>query len=170
MEKEYSIGIDIGGTNTSLGIVDRHGRMCNCGKRGCLEQYASATGLARTAREFCSARKENSLLKEINMAEITSADVHKAAVEGDRIAQEAFEHAGTLLGRAFADFAVFSDPEAIILFGGLTKAGDLLLDPIQKSMEKNVLPLFRGKIKVVISRLREGDAAILGASSLGWAG
>lgn len=146
----------------------RDGRPCNCGKKGCLERYASATGLILTAKEFSQNCKEESLLHKIDIDKITSEDICKLALEGDWLAQEVFEYTGDILGKAFADFVVFSNPEAIILFGGLAKAGDLLLNPIRKSMEENLLPLFKGKIKLLISQLKESDAAILGASSLGW--
>ena len=145
-----------------------NGRMCGCGRQGCLEAYASATGVARTAREYLEIRKENSLLREIDTESITSKDVFDAAMKGDEIAKEIFESTGAMLGEAFADFISFSSPEAIILFGGLTKAGHLIMDPIKRSLEKNVLKVFAGKTKLLFSELKESDAAVLGASALGW--
>ena len=150
-------------------IVRRHnGRMCGCGRKGCLEAYTSATGVARTAREVLETSKENSILREMNPDEITSKDVYDAAVKGDKVALEIFEFTGNMLGEAFADFVAFSSPEAIILFGGLTKAGDLIMDPIKRSMEANMLKVFQGKTKLLFSQLKESDAAVLGASALGW--
>jgi len=108
------------------------------------------------------------LLREIDSESITSKDVYDAAVKGDRLAQEIFEFTGDILGEALANFVAFSSPEAIILFGGLTKAGDLILNPIRRSLEENVLKVWRGKVKILVSQLKESDAAILGASALGW--
>lgn len=145
-----------------------NGRACGCGRNGCLEAYASATGVARTAREFLEIRKEASLLRQIPNNEITSKDVYEAAVAGDALAQEIFQYTGTILGEAFADFVAFSAPEAIILFGGLSRAGDMIMDPIVDAMERNILNIWKGKIKVIFSELKESDAAVLGASALGW--
>ncbi len=150
-------------------IVKRNnGRLCGCGRTGCLEAYCSATGVARSAREFLELRPDPSLLRNIPIESITSKDVYDAAVNGDKIAQEIFEYTGNILGEAFADFTVFSSPEAIILFGGLAKSGDLLMRPLRESMEKNMLAIFKGKVKVLLSELKEADAAVLGASALGW--
>lgn len=146
----------------------RNGRVCGCGKSGCLETYASATGVARTAREILELRKDHSSLRNIPAESITSKDVYEAAVEGDPIALEIFEYTGKVLGEALADFVAFSAPEAIVLFGGLTKSGDLILKPIVEHMNANVLPLWRDKVKVMFSELKEADAAILGASALAW--
>ena len=151
-------------------IVRReNGRVCGCGRHGCLEAYASATGLARTAREILEKRPDaKTILRDIPAEEITSKDVFDAAMEGDEIAKEIFEYTGKILGESFADFVAFSSPEAIILFGGLSKAGDLIMDPIRKSMEENLLPIFQNKVKLLFSELKESDAAVLGASALGW--
>jgi len=149
-------------------IVRRGGRQCGCGRCGCLETYASATGVVRTAREMLSNSEEKSLLRDLNPENITSKDVYAAAVKGDKIAQEIFEYTGTILGEALADFVAFSSPEAIVLFGGLTKAGDLILNPVRRAMEDNMLKIYQGKTKLLISQLKESDAAILGASALGW--
>ena len=152
-----------------------NGRPCGCGRQGCLEAYTSATGVARTAREYLEIRKDESLLRELDPElreldpdEITSKDVFDAAMKGDKLALEIFEFTGNMLGEAFADFVAFSSPEAIILFGGLTKAGDLLMNPIKRSMDKNMLKVFEGKTKLLFSQLKESDAAVLGASALGW--
>lgn len=148
--------------------IRREGRMCGCGKKGCLETYSSATGVARTAKEFLETRKDPSILRELDITEITSKDVYDAAEKGDALAKEIFEMTGQILGEAFADFVAFSSPEAIILFGGLTKSGKYIFDPIRKHMEENMLPIFRNKIKLLMSELKESDAAVLGASALGW--
>ena len=149
-------------------IVEREGRICGCGRKGCLETYCSATGVARTAREFLVARSEPSLLREIPAEEIVSKDVYDAAIKGDKLALEIFEYTGTILGRALADFVAFSSPEAIVLFGGLAKSGDLIMKPIQKALEENVLKIYAGKTKLLLSQLKDADAAVLGASALGW--
>lgn len=150
-------------------IVKRNnGRLCGCGRTGCLETYCSATGVARTAREFLEARTEPSLLRNLQIEDITSKDVYDAAMNGDRLAQDIFTYTGTILGEAMADMMVFSSPEAFILFGGLSKSGDLLLRPLREAMERNMLSMFKGKAKVILSELKEADAAVLGASALGW--
>lgn len=149
-------------------IVRRDGRLCGCGRKGCLETYCSATGVARTARELLVARSEPSLLREIPVDEIASKDVYDAAVKGDKLAQEIFDFTGTVLGEALADFVAFTSPEAIVLFGGLAKSGDYIMNPIKKAMEANILKIYEGKTKLLISELKDADAAVLGASALGW--
>lgn len=147
--------------------VRYNGRLCNCGRTGCLETYTSATGLARTARELIESTNIPSQLRNIT-SPITSKDVYEAAVEGDQLALQIFEFTGKKLGESFADFVAFSAPEAIILFGGLARAGDFIMKPVEESMNANLLPLWRGKIKLLFSQLKESDAAILGASALAW--
>lgn len=150
-------------------IVKRtNGRLCGCGRAGCLEAYCSATGVARTAREFLEIRKEPSLLRNIPVDEITSKDVYDAAVADDAIAKEIFEYTGTILGEALADMTVFSSPQAFILFGGLAKSGELLMRPLREAMDRSMLSVFKGKPKVLLSELKDADAAVLGASALGW--
>ncbi|MDL2304010.1 ROK family protein [Bacteroides sp. OttesenSCG-928-D19] len=171
-------GIVIGGTLVyghdgfagELGhvIVRQDGRPCGCGRKGCLEAYASATGVARTAREILMNRTDKSVLRDLNPEDITSRDVYDAAVKGDKLAQEIFEFTGNILGESLANFVAFSSPEAIVLFGGLTKSGDLILNPVKRAMEDNMLKVFQGKTKVLVSELKESDAAVLGASALGW--
>ncbi len=148
--------------------VRNNGRLCGCGKSGCLEAYTSATGVARSAREILDTTTKKSLLRNIPIDSITSKDVYDAAMEGDVVAKEIFNYTGKILGESIADFVAFSAPEAVVLFGGLTKAGDLILDPIKENMEKNLLPLWKGKIKLLLSDLKEADAAVLGASALAW--
>ncbi len=151
-------------------IMRRHnGRLCGCGRTGCLEAYSSATGLARTAREYLELKPDiQTRLRNIPADDITSKDVFDAAMAGDEMAKDIFKFTGEMLGEAFADFVAFSSPEAIILFGGLSKAGNLIMDPIRESMERNMLPIFRNKVKLMFSDLKESDAAVLGASALGW--
>lgn len=150
-------------------IVKRNnGRLCGCGRTGCLEAYCSATGVARTAREFLEIRTEPSLLRNLDIDQITSKDVYDAAINGDKLAKDIFEYTGTILGEAMCDMMVFSSPSAFILFGGLSKSGDLLLKPLRAAMERNMLSCFKGKAKVMLSELKEADAAVLGASALGW--
>ena len=146
--------------------VRNNGRTCGCGKTGCLEAYASATGVARTAREWLELTDEPSLLR--NLDTIASKDVYDAAKEGDKLALKIFEFTGKILGRSFADFIAFSAPEAIVLFGGLARSKEFLTAPMEEAMNANVLPLWRNKVKIVYSQLKESDAAILGASALAW--
>ena len=149
-------------------ISRRHnGRQCGCGRSGCLETYCSATGVARTAKEKIDCTDEPTLLRDIE-GEITSKDVYDAAVRGDKVAQEVFAFTGNILGEALADFIAFSAPEAIVLFGGLTKAGDLIMKPTLEAMEANVLSIWKGKTKLLVSELKDSDAAVLGASALAW--
>ncbi len=139
------------------------------GMKGSLETYASATGISITAKEILDERiNEKSLLRDIPHEQITSKNVCEAALKGDAIANEVFQITGQILGEALANFVMFSSPEAIILFGGVIKAGKLLLDPTRTSMEKNLLPVFQNKVKLLFSELKESDAAILGASALVW--
>ena len=147
-------------------VVRNGGRLCGCGKTGCLETYCSATGVARTAREWLDATDEPSLLRDVE--EISSKSVYDAAKAGDALAKRIFEYTGKLLGRSFADFIAFSAPEAIVLFGGLARAKEYLYEPMLNAMNDNVLPIWKGKVKLIFSQLKESDAAILGASALAW--
>jgi glucokinase len=138
------------------------------GKYGSLESYASATGVTYTTIEMLENSKEDSLLRKIPKKELDSKKVYEAAVKGDKLAKQVFEFTGKILGLALANAVMFSSPEAIILFGGLTKAGDLILKPTREHMEANLIQVFQNKVKILISHLRESDAAILGASALAW--
>lgn len=138
------------------------------GKYGSLESYASATGVRATALEFMEKSQEDSLLRQVDPAKLDSKKVYEAAIEGDKLAKEVYEFTGRILGLGLANFVMFSSPEAIILFGGLTKAGELILKPTQESMEANLIQIFSNKVKILISHLKEADAAILGASALVW--
>ncbi|HIZ85812.1 MAG TPA: ROK family protein [Candidatus Coprenecus stercoravium] len=149
-------------------VIVRDGRQCNCGHKGCLETYTSATGVARTAREFLAERDEPSLLRSLNPERISSKDIYDAAKQGDKLALEIFEFTGKIMGEAFADFVAFSAPEAIILFGGLAKSKEFLTEPILKSMNDNLLQMWKGKVRLLYSTLKDSDAAILGASALAW--
>lgn len=151
-------------------IMDRRpdARPCGCGRKGCLEAFCSASGVARTAREILQTTDRPSLLREKPLDEIESLDVSIAADKGDEVAQEIFEFTGKMLGEACADFAAFSSPEAFIFFGGLCKAGDLIMSPIKASYDASVLKIFKGKPKFLVSSLMNANAAVLGASALGW--
>ena len=150
-------------------IVRPHeGRMCGCGRKGCLEAYCSATGVARSAREFLKESDEPSLLRDINADDITALDVCIAAGKGDALANRVYDFTGKLLGEACANFMTFSSPEAFIFFGGLTKAGDLLMKPLVESYNETVLPIYKNKAKFLISGLEGSSAAVLGASAVGW--
>lgn len=139
------------------------------GMYGSLEAYASATGIAITAREMLEANADaESLLRKYDNEKINARIVAECAAKGDKIANEVYRFTGQILGEALANFVMFSSPEAIILFGGVTKAGDLILKPTREHMEKNLLPIFRNKVKLIFSELEEADAAILGASALVW--
>jgi glucokinase len=151
-------------------IVIPNGRLhWATGFKGSLEAYASATGIRLTALELLDEHKEEeSILRDFEVKDIDSKIIFDCAEQGDKIAIQVFEETGRILGMALANFVMFSSPEVIVLFGGPTKAGDLILKPTQQSMEENLLPIFKNKIKLVISELPESDAAILGASSLVW--
>ncbi|MBR2184138.1 MAG: ROK family protein [Prevotella sp.] len=136
-------------------IIERNGRLCGCGRRGCLETYCSATGIVRTA-------------KERNTPFLTSKDIYDAAVKGDETAIDIFKETGTRLGRALADMVVFSSPEAFVLFGGLAKAGDFIVKYTKEAMEEAIMPIFKGKVKILLSTMKDADAAVLGASALAW--
>ena len=147
-------------------VVRYNGRPCGCGKTGCLEAYCSAIGVARTAREWLESSDEPSMLRDLE--EISSKDVFDAAKAGDKLALRIFDYTGRLLGRSFADFVAFSSPEAIVLFGGLARAKEFLYEPMLEAMNENLLKIWKGKIKIIFSQLKESDAAILGASALAW--
>jgi glucokinase len=149
-------------------IVDPEGRECGCGQRGHLETYASATGICRTVGELLSVRRTESELRSIPPRDLTSRMIAEAAGLGDSIAKEAFEITGRILGMKLADSVAHLSPEAIILFGGLAAAGPLIFDPTHRSLEEHLLPIFRNKVKLLPSALKEGDTAVLGASALIW--
>lgn len=151
-------------------IIISNGRLhWGTGSKGSLEAYCSATGVRLTALEMLEQNPgANSLLNNYSKEEIDSRIVYDCAIQGDKIANEVYEFTGMVLGTALANFVMFSSPEAIILFGGLCKAGDLLMNPTKKHLEANLLPIFQNKVKLIFSELKEADAAILGASALVW--
>lgn len=140
----------------------------NTGKKGSLESYASATGVSITAIEMLEKTNEPSLLRKLPKEKLDAKAVYDAAMEGDKIALEIFEFTGKILGLALANAVMFNSPEAIILFGGLTKSGDFILEPTRRHMEENLIKIFQNKIKILVSHLKESDAAILGVSALVW--
>jgi len=144
------------------------GRMCGCGRKGCLETYCSASGMVRTAKELLSNSTKDSLLRKKSPDMIESKDIYDAAVQGDELAKQIFEFTGDMLGKACADFAAFSSPEAFVFFGGVTNAGDMIMDPIKQSYEKNVFPVYKNKAKFLVSELNGKNAAVLGAAALGF--
>ncbi|MFZ2907194.1 MAG: ROK family protein [Cyclobacteriaceae bacterium] len=148
--------------------VNYAGRYCNCGKRGCLETYVSATGIKRSVYKLLADHLEPSELRGISFDNLNTKMITEAALRGDLVAQEAFEYTGRILGTKLAETVVHTDPEAIFLFGGLSLAGDLIFKPTVKHMEANLMPIFRGKVKVLPSKLQNQAAPILGASSLVW--
>ena len=148
--------------------VKHRGRECGCGKRGCLETYVSATGIKRTMFKLFSERVVDSELRNYNFEELTSKMISEAAKKGDQLALEAFEITGRILGVKLADAVTCTSPEAIFLFGGLTKAGNLLMEPTKRYMEENLFPIYRGKVKLLFSDMQESNAAVLGASALAW--
>lgn len=149
-------------------VRGEEGRLCGCGRKGCLETYCSATGVARTAAELLDKTDTPSSLRELNPKDITSLDVAIAAGKGDKLAKDIYEFTGKMLGEACADFATFCSPEAFIFFGGMVKAGDLIMDPIKRAYDNHVMSVFKGKAKFLISGLDGASAAVLGASAIGW--
>lgn len=145
----------------------REGRLCNCGRKGCLERYVSATGLVLTAQEWLREKTEASTLRHLK--ELSAKAVHEAARSGDKLAIEMLAYTGSILGQALADVVAITSPEAFIFFGGVAAAGDLLLRPAKEHMERNLLHIFRDKVAFHTSALPAADAAILGASALVWA-
>jgi glucokinase len=144
----------------------RDGRQCGCGKKGCLETYTSATGIVKTVHEFLQRDDRPSLLRDIQ--QVTSKDIYDAAVKGDALAIEIFEYTGKILGQSLADVVAIMAPKAIVLFGGLAGAGKFIFEPTKKYMEENLLQIWKGKIRIIPSELKESDAAVLGASGLVW--
>ncbi len=148
--------------------VEPEGRLCGCGKKGCLEAYASATGITRTVIEMLKESKEPSMLRSIKKNNLSSKDIFLAAQKKDKIALAAFEYTGYILGIKLADAISFSSPEAIILSGGLANAGHFIFTPTKKYMEKFLLPFFQKKVKLLPSKLMKDNAAVLGAAALVW--
>jgi glucokinase len=149
-------------------VRGEEGRLCGCGRKGCLEAYCSATDVARTARELLDKTSRPSLLRDMNPEDITSLDVSIAAGKGDELAKEIYEFTGKMLGEACADFATFCSPEAFIFFGGMIKAGDLIMEPIRRAYDEHVMSIYKGKAQFLVSGLDGASAAVLGASAIGW--
>jgi glucokinase len=149
-------------------IVRHNGRQCGCGRKGCLETYASATGIKRTVFKLLADSLEESKLRSISFNELTAEMITETAKKGDKIALEAFEYTGLLLGQTLADSVAYTSPQVIFLFGGLAKAGNLILEPTRRHLEDNLLNIYKGKVKVLISGMEEINAAIMGAGALAW--
>ena len=149
-------------------IVKENGRVCGCGRRGCLETYVSAPGLVRTVMELLSEEPRDSRLRAVAMQGLTARDIADAAKGGDLLAREAFLRTGRTLGLALANIIAISSPQAVILFGGLAQAGHLLLDPTRETMERHTLPILKGSTRLMLSALMENNAAVLGAAALAW--
>lgn len=149
-------------------VVNKTGRICGCGRKGCLETYASATGIKRTVFKLLADHIEDSEFRQITYDDLTAEMITKAALNGDPIAIEAYEYTGKLLGEALADAVALTSPEAIFLFGGLAKAGKYIFEPTKKYMEQNLLAIFRNKVKLLPSGIDGKNAAVLGASALVW--
>jgi glucokinase len=149
-------------------VYDPNGRQCGCGKKGCLETYASATGIKRTVMELLATSNEDSALRNVNYNDLDSKMIYTSALAGDKLAIEAFEITGKILGLKLADAVAVTSPEAIVLFGGLALAGDMIINPTKKSLEENLFHVFRNKVKVLPSGLPEGNSAVLGSAALIW--
>ncbi|MEO8167981.1 MAG: ROK family protein [bacterium] len=149
-------------------IVDPNGRQCGCGRKGCLETYASATGIRTTVKELLGKSDRQSELRNIPAEDLSAKQIADAAQRGDALAREAFEFTGKILGFKLADSVAHTSPEAIILFGGLAAAGELIFEPTRRHLESNLLNIFQGTVKLLPSQLQERNAAVLGASALVW--
>lgn len=148
-------------------IVRKSGRECGCGRKGCLETYVSATGVKRSVYKLLARHNGGSELRDIPFNQLTAKMVAEAAHRGDKVARETFTYTGTILGEVLANVVAVTSPEAIFLFGGLTKAGDILFDPVRETLEKNLLSIYKNKIKVLPSGLSD-NAAVLGCAALVW--
>ena len=148
-------------------IAVRNGRDCGCGRRGCLETYASATGIVRSAEEWLKERDDETSLRQVS-GKITAKVIHEAAEQGDALALELFEYTGKILGETLADAVAITSPQAIIFFGGLARSGEMLMKHVRTHMEASLLRVFKNKVSLTYSALADADAAILGASALVW--
>jgi glucokinase len=149
-------------------IFDPNGRDCGCGRKGCLETYTSAPGIKRTVFELLSSMNEPSEMRDMSFNEISALMIDELARKGDKIALEAFDYTGEVLGLKLADAVAHTSPEAIFLFGGLAQADDLIFEPTKYYMEEYMLNIYKNKVKLLPSQLPPGDAAILGSSALVW--
>jgi glucokinase len=144
------------------------GRECGCGRLGCFETYASASGLVRTVLQLLCDTKEESSLRDIPSSSLTSKIIAEAAAKKDTVALEAMDYTAEMLAFGIVNSVVFSSPEAVFLFGGLTKAGDILFSPVRKYVDENIMPIFKGTVKILPSGISESNAAVLGAAALAW--
>ncbi len=149
-------------------IIVSGGRDCGCGRKGCLETYASATGVVKTVLYLLSEKREDSILRKIPPAELSSKKVAEAAGKGDRLALEAMDYTARKLALGIVNAVVFSSPEAVFLFGGLARAGDMLFNPVRKYVDEFIQPVFKGTVKILPSGVSETNAAVLGAAALIW--
>lgn len=149
-------------------VYHPNGRQCGCGRKGCLETYASATGIKRTVMELLAKSNEDSALRNVNYNDLDSKMIYTSALAGDKLAKEAFEITGKILGLKLADAVAVTSPEAIILFGGLALAGDMIINPTKKALEENLFVVFKNKVKILPSGLPEGNSAVLGSAALIW--
>ena len=146
-------------------IIEKDGRQCNCGRRGCLETYVSATGIKRTVFNFLSKYNDQSELRRLNFEDVTGKQISEFALQNDQIALKAFNYTGEILGRALANIVTYFDPQAIILSGGLVDSDELLLNPTLKYFDEFLLNVYKGKVQILKSNLQNGEAAVLGACS-----
>ncbi|UII25675.1 ROK family protein [Fulvivirga maritima] len=146
--------------------INPNGRHCGCGRKGCLETYVSATGIKRTVYKLLADFMENSELRGISFDDLSTKMITESAHRGDIVAKAAYEYTGKILGSKLADTVAHTNPEAIFLFGGLSLAGDLIFEPTIRHMEANLMPIYKGKVKILPSQLQNQSAPILGASSL----
>ncbi len=149
-------------------IIVHDGRDCACGRKGCLETYASVTGLLRTAQIMLAKSSQKSMLRQIPTDQLSGKDIGDSAAKGDKLALEILDYTAKRLAFSLANAVAITSPEAIFLFGGMARAGDLLLGPLKRYFEDYLLYLYRGKVRIEISALTEQNAAVLGASALVW--
>jgi len=149
-------------------IVTPDGRDCGCGRRGCLETYASATGLVRTVQWLLSDMRDQSILRNIEATALTSEEIAKAALMGDPVALQAFDYTAEILAYAIVNLVAVTSPEAIFLFGGLANAGKLLFDPVNSYVDELIQNIFKDTVKVLPSGITESNAAVLGSAALAW--
>jgi glucokinase len=144
------------------------GRVCGCGKKGCYETYASATGIVKTALELMADTRDESPLRDVAPSQLTSKMIAQAAAKKDPIAVKAMEFTAEKLAFGIMNMITFSSPQAIFLFGGLAKAGEMLFAPVRKYVDENVMPIFRGTYQILPSGIPENNAAVLGSAALAW--
>ncbi len=148
--------------------VKLRGRDCGCGRKGCLETYASATGLKRTIFRLMAERTIDSELRKFSYNNLSAKMITESARKGDPLAVEAFQYTGRILGSKLADIVAHTSPEAIFLLGGLSQARELIINPTRKALDENLFPIFRNKVRVLLSSLIDKNAAVLGAAALAW--